>query len=440
MRSRRGVGQPRYTERQGSGCARTQQHTAIITSNFWPECTGIGQVTTEFAEFLSSCGAEVRVATAMPYYPEWSIGPRYKGLVYHTEFLRQILIHRAWHYSRPSPSVIGRLAHELSLCLLSIRNIVRVLGGAEVAYVVSPDLAHAFLALLLARVNRTRCVLIVQDVMPDAAVELGMLSNSHAVRVCGWMARCSYALASEIYTLGEGMRRRILRDHPYPERVKLLPNTIDSLELAPKVGQGLPFRERFVPPGTFAVVHSGNMGKKQDLTVLLRTADQLRQHSDIQFYVFGDGAAKAEFLEMRAALQLTNVSHFPLQDRELLPHVLHGADVLLVNQVAEATDIVVPSKLITAMGAGAMIVAACSEKSETARIISASRGGLLVPAGDAGALARTVLAIKNGRINTHALRDNARAFAAANYERSAVYGRLIESARSTVREPFGVPA
>src|SRR3989454_2808998 len=57
-----------------------------------------------------------------------------------------------------------------------------------------------------------------------------------------------------------------------------------------------------------------------------------------------------------------NVSHHPLQERSLLSHVLSGADVVLVSQLAEVVDIVVPSKLVTAMGAGAMIVAARSEE------------------------------------------------------------------------------
>jgi hypothetical protein len=47
---------------------RSVARAAIITSNYWPEKTGIGQVTTEFAEFLAAGGVDVRVATAMPYY------------------------------------------------------------------------------------------------------------------------------------------------------------------------------------------------------------------------------------------------------------------------------------------------------------------------------------------------------------------------------------
>ena len=59
-------------------------------------------------------------------------------------------------------------------------------------------------------------------------------------------------------------------------------------------------------------------------------------------------------------MALENVSHYPLQSRSFLAHMLSGADIVVVSQVAEVIDIVVPSKLLTAMASGAMIVAAAS--------------------------------------------------------------------------------
>jgi colanic acid biosynthesis glycosyl transferase WcaI len=395
---------------------------ALITSNFWPERTGIGQVTTELAQYLSENGIEVRVATAMPYYPEWRIYPEYRGLLGMSEKLGDITVYRAWHHSRPAPGSVGRLAHEASLCSFSIPQIVRALRHADVTYIVSPDLSLAFTASVIARAMRVRRVVMVQDVMPDAAVELGMLRGGSTIRLAQWMARTIYDTADEIVTLGEGMRERIQRYTTHGEKISLLPNTVDGAELAPRPGLGRSFRDRFVAEGTFAVVHAGNMGRKQDLDLLLRTAELLREETDVHFYVFGDGAVKEEFLRRRDAARLDNVSCFPFQPREMLPHMLYGADALLVSQLPEVIDTVVPSKLVTAMGAGAMIVAACAPNSETARLVRRSAGGLVVPASDAGALAEVILALRNGEIDASVYRDAARAYCLAHFERSATYG------------------
>ena len=106
---------------------------AIVTSNFWPEQTGIGQVTTDFAQYLSSRGVEVRVATAMPYYPEWRIYPEYRGTPAKTEKLGGITIHRAWHLTGPAPGIVNRLAHELTLCSFAVPQVIRALKGADAA-------------------------------------------------------------------------------------------------------------------------------------------------------------------------------------------------------------------------------------------------------------------------------------------------------------------
>lgn len=403
---------------------------ALVTSNFWPERTGVGQVTTDFAQYLAAEGMEVRVATAMPYYPEWRIYPDYRGLLGMTEKLGEITIHRAWHLIRPAPRPMNRLAHELSLCVFATPQIARALRDADAAYIFSPDLSLAFTASVVARAMRVWHALVIQDVQPDAAIELGMLTNPRAIQLSKWMARDMYNGADEIFTLGDGMRERIERVTARREKISILKNTVDGNELAPTNGQGKPFRSRFVPENTFAVVHAGNMGKKQDLDLLLRTAERLRPRRDVRFYVFGDGAVKDEFIRQRAKAKLDNVETFPFQPREMLPHMLFGADVVLVTQLPEVVATVVPLKLITAMAAGAMIVAACAAESDTAKLVRASGGGICVPPSDDGALADVLLAIKNGEIETQPYRNAAREYALAHFDRPATYGPHASAIRA----------
>jgi len=407
-----------------SGVGAGAGHMAVVASNYWPEPTGVSQTVTEFAEFLAHSGADVRVATAMPYYPQWEIYPGYRRSLYRSERRNGVAIFRAWHRVRPSPTAVGRALQEATLCLVGLPMVLRALWGARLAYVVVPALGYASLGAFVARCLGIPVILVVKDVMPEAAVETGLLRNRAVIAVSRWLARRLYAVASEIQTLGEGMARRIVAAGGAPAKVRVVPDTIDGRELAPVPRDQNEFRRRFVPPGGFAVVHTGNMGRKQDLELLLRTADRLRSEPDIRFLVFGDGAVRSDFLRRRAQLHLENVSHHPLQDRSFLSPMMSGADVLLVSQLAEVVDVVVPSKLITAMGTGAMIVAACADESETAKLIRASGGGVVVAAGDDEALARAILSIRDGKVNTTAYRTEARAYALARFDRDLVYGPL----------------
>jgi colanic acid biosynthesis glycosyl transferase WcaI len=297
----------------------------------------------------------------------------------------------------------------------------------DVIYIVSPALSYALTASLLAAILRVRRILVVKDVMPDAAIELGMLRNPFVIRASRLCARWVYALAHEIQTLCDGMRLRIAHDTRHAEKITIVPDTIDANELAPVPLSENAFRRQFVPDGTFAVVHSGNMGRKQDLDLLLRAAEKLRNDPQVHFYVFGDGADKTRFLRSLEERQLNNVSHFPLQDRWMLRHMLSGADVVLVSQLPAVVDIVVPSKLVTAMAGGAMIVSACVDESETAKLVTACGGGMVIPASDAEALVAAIRAIRNGEIDTERCRLDARAYAIAHFDRERVYGPIAES-------------
>jgi colanic acid biosynthesis glycosyl transferase WcaI len=397
---------------------------AIFTTFYWPGQTGSSQVMTEFAEFLAAKGVSVAVVTAMPFYPEWSIPEEYSGKIYATEIRGGVQVLRSWHFVRPSPSTLTRLLHEASLSLTSIPNAFRALRRADHCFVVVPALSFAFTSAVIARLCGVRTVVIVHDIQPDTAIELGMLRNRFVIAVSNVMARITYALASEIHTLGEGMRARIQAKAGKSKRVRIVPVTIDARELAPVAPDKNEYLRLFAK-GRFTVVHSGNMGQKQDLVILLRAAEALRDDPDVHFFIFGDGAIKEQTVKQREEIGLTNVSIFDLQERAMLPHTLSGADVFLVSQRAEIVDVVVPSKMMTAMAAGAMVVASCDRASEAATLLNRTKGGIVLDAGDFAGLVRLIAGMRNGEVDTTGYRRRAREAAMCEFDRDSVYGAVI---------------
>jgi colanic acid biosynthesis glycosyl transferase WcaI len=263
-----------------------------------------------------------------------------------------------------------------------------------------------------------------------------MLRNPVLVALSRRLAKWAYAMAEEIHTLGEGMHRRIGQMCQQVDKIRIVSDTVDVAELRPVPYELNEFRKQFVPTGTFAILHAGNMGRKQDLGVVLRAANRLRNETDVRFFVVGDGAERDSFLRMREAMGLENVSYYPLQPRAMVPHMLSGADVVIVSQVAEVVDIVVPSKLITAMACGAMIVASCAPESETARLVHEAGGGVVVAAGADDAMVEVINQVRQRSLDVAGHRDRVRRFASSRFDREAVYGgelrRLLAESRVRV--------
>ncbi|MGN6031875.1 MAG: glycosyltransferase WbuB, partial [Thermomicrobiales bacterium] len=78
------------------------------------------------------------------------------------------------------------------------------------------------------------------------------------------------------------------------------------------------------------------------------------------------------------AARLDNVRFIPPQDEEFFPSVLAASDALLINQLPSVTDMSLPSKLTSYYSAGKPVIAAVADRSETAKVIAESGGGIVV--------------------------------------------------------------
>ena len=76
--------------------------------------------------------------------------------------------------------------------------------------------------------------------------------------------------------------------------------------------EGLAFRRKFSLEGKFIVSHSGNMGVKQGLGVILDAAALNRDDESTVFLIVGDGAVRSQIQERAKALELCNVRFLPL--------------------------------------------------------------------------------------------------------------------------------
>ena len=259
-----------------------------------------------------------------------------------------------------------RILHEGSFVFSSsVRALTR--KRPDVLLVVSPPLGLAVTAILLSRLWRIPFVFDVEDLQPDSASELGMLP-AWAVKLLYRLESAAYRRARLVTTLTPGMRKKIVDKGIAEERVELLePRMDDSLmDLLPEEGSA--FRRRYDLGEKFLVTHSGNMGVKQGLDVILDAARLNCCDDSMRFLLVGDGA-DCERVQRRAAqMDLQNVRFLPLLDEADYRGLLEASGVCLVTQQKAVSEIAFPSKIVTYLAAGRPIVASVNPDSEVARI------------------------------------------------------------------------
>ena len=357
----------------------------VLNQYYWPGVEATAQLLTELCEALAD-DFEVTVVT---------------GVLHGHEDEPRHLVHNGVEIVRVSSTSFERskLFARASNYLTYLGNaLVRGLRGKrpDVILCMTDPPIVADIALLLARRYRAPLVVISQDVFPEIAVQLKRLENPLAMRVLRSLVALYLRRADRIVAIGETMRRRLEEKGAAPERVRVIPNWVDTERLAPRDrdngwATNLGLDERFV------VMHSGNVGHAQDLDSLVRSATFLRDLDDLRILVIGMGARHAELVALAELLEVDQVRFLYYQPRRVLAQSLSAADVHVVGLAPGLSGYVVPSRLYGILAVARPVIVAADGESETAQVVKQIGCGIVVPPGRPELLARAIRDAHDGK-------------------------------------------
>ncbi len=393
--------------------------------NYWPEETGNATFVVGRCEYLAERGHEVTICTGYPYYPEWRVRPDYRRKWFMHERRNRVDIRRVPLYVPRRVTSFKRMMHEASFIASSFAAALAC-QRPDLLYVVSAPLGLAASAFFLSRAWQIPYAFYVSDMQPDAAAELGMLPGS-ILKVLYGLERFAYRHAALVPTLTEGMRQRIISKGVPAEKVVVFSHCAEQRLFEVPVGRGgLNFRRAHGLENHFIVLHAGNMGVKQGLEVVINAAARTVQDRSIVYLLVGDGVTKRSLQEGRASLGLENVQFLPVQPRDVFWDMLGAADACLITERGSVSDILFPGKTVDFLSAGRPVIASLSSDTETARIVSSAGAGLVVPPGDAEALAAAVMRLCSSQSERAVMGERGRAYAREHWDRSRVLPYMEE--------------
>ena len=407
----------------------------VLNRSYWPDAEATGQLLTELCEDLASQYQMTVIAGQTNQNPT---GERC----------------RTWGVQEHNGVRIRRVPHlKLGKKFLWARglNMLTYFAGAAICALFSKRPAAVvvetdpFLLPLLGRLlqirHRCRLIVYLQDIYPDVAVATGTVRNRWSIRL---LRRCLFAVyhrADRVIVLGEDMRAILTEGGIPDDRITTVPNWADTQRIYP-VRQANAFRQSEGLDGQFVVMYSGNMGLCQNLDNILEAATLLRDRSEIQFVLVGDGASRAR-LERRAhERNLTNVRFRPYQPQSQLAYSLSAADLHLVPLDARVTGCLVPSKLYGILAAGVPSLVVADDRCEASRVIRETETGKIVTPDDPEQLAKSILWCAANRSELKQMGHRARLLAERDYDRKTAtdrFGQLLEEAIAGISTPPGRP-
>lgn len=398
----------------------------ILGLNYLPESTSIGPYTADIAEHLQAVGHDVRVTTAFPTAPGWKVWDDYRNKHLMREKINGISVQRTYVYVPANPKkTLQRILFDTSFAASALRSLF-TLWKPDVILAVSPPLQLAVTAIVIGILRNAKVFLQIQDLVPDAALATGALQpDSRAFIVGQALEKFVYRKSHGVAVICEGMRRNLLAKGVPPEKVTMIPNSIDLSKNKP-VESGEAFRTRAaVAPNKFLALYSGSIAAKQGLQTFVSAACTFSQQSPIVSCIIGDGPYLPELKKLAAESPSSSLIFLPLQPRELLPAQLSAADVLVITQQKSVRDVVFPGKLLYYMAASRPILASVSEDSETGQFIKENEVGLVVPPEDPERLAAALSWLQANPDRARKLGANGRRVVENRFDRTVVLEKFL---------------
>ena len=236
-----------------------------------------------------------------------------------------------------------------------------------------------------------------QDIFPENAFFAGILSESSLLyKVAHALQKYAYKNATALSTISDDMKSTIVSRYGIPEdKVHVIYNWGHE-ELKAHSEAENTFLQRYPKkPGEFRIVYAGNLGKMQNVELILESAALMKDEPDVSFYIVGSGANEEKLKTFAEEKELSNVTFVGMQPPEEVADLYSSADVNVIPLQKGLIYAALPNKTADCLIAGKPIITCVDEESEFAHLIS--RHSI----GNAGAdrpehLKEIILRIKNG--------------------------------------------
>jgi colanic acid biosynthesis glycosyl transferase WcaI len=391
----------------------------LVALNYWPEQCGIAPYATQLSEHLAAVGADVTAVVGMPHYPAWRIEPEYARKVRATEEVNGVTLRRLRHFVPAKQTAIRRAVYEATFLAQAS---TQASPKAELVVAMIPSLGGGVAAARRAKKLGVPFVLFVQDLVGAAAKQSGISGGSKVAAVTSRMESWLLRQADVVGVLNEAFKATAIEAGCDPDKVVILPNWSHQPPPATnraEVRASLGWNE-----GTTVVLHSGNMGLKQDLGNVVEAARLAEQRGeDVLFVLMGDGSQRHPLEEQGAGISTLRFQD-SLPEKQDFVDALAAADVLLVNEKPTVVDMSLPSKLTSYFCAGRPVLAAVVDAGTTAAQVRQSGGGLVIPAGEPEQLLDTAISLAADPVRAEELAQAGLAFASSTLDKTAALARI----------------
>jgi glycosyltransferase involved in cell wall biosynthesis len=288
----------------------------------------------------------------------------------------------------------------------------------------SPTIFLGPMVSALKRASGCRSYLIIRDIFPEWAADIGLMGRGLPYRVFKAIANYQYSVADVIGVQTPGNRTYFMNWLKRPNRrVQVLQNW---LAYAPASGCSISINTT-VLAGRKIFVYAGNMGVAQGMGILLDLAERLRHRADIGFLFVGRGSDAQRLRADAKQRGLENVVFFDEIDPDEIAGLYAQCHVGLVALDSRHKTHNIPGKFLSYMQAGLPVLASINPGNDLVDLISSEQVGRVCTDTSAESMETSALALIEAIGLDARLKDRCHALAARLFSPEAAVKQIVSA-------------
>ena len=315
-----------------------KQKKILYISQYFPPETGAGATRSEaMVKYLSELGWDIEVLSELPNYPTGKVHKGYKNKLVQSEKMYGSWVYRVWVWANPRRNIIQQLGIFGSFLVMSLLYAACRLRDKDydIVYATSPPIFAGIAGALIAKFSKSKFVLEVRDIWPDAAVDAGKIEEDSTYyrigqRIESWL----YKRADLIIPVTE-KAEDIITKRGGKHKTQVIHNGVDLDHFYHRNNPESEIDESY-DKNKFRVGYVGSLGVIHDIQTFVKAAKLCEEDDDdIEFVIVGDGGSRQNLEDSLAQLNPKNLTWVGLKKHSKVPAYISSFDVA-INPVYDA--------------------------------------------------------------------------------------------------------
>ena len=242
----------------------------------------------------------------------------------------------------------------------------------------TPPITFANVIEHIVRRDKARSYLLLKDIFPQNAVDLGMMDKSGIKSVIYKFFRRKelklYRISDNIGCMSEANCDYIIRHTPFEieSKIEVCPNSVEIPQrIILNQNEKFLIRSKYsIPPKSRAIIYGGNLGKAQGIPYLIEALRSQANNEKVFYAIIGKGTEYAKLEAFIANERIKNAILYKYMPEKEYDNLVRACDVGLLFLDPRFSIPNFPSRLLSYMASGIPVLACTDPNTDVGKVIT----------------------------------------------------------------------